>query len=125
MAARPVAPVAGRRRDRPRRWRGAGGQATAAADADEDFLLALAPDGTRRPIDHWKSGFYRLAQLTGLPVTLAYVDRPTREIGIGPTFALTGDVSSDMDRIREFFADKRGLRPGRGSVVRLRIEDEG
>ena len=98
---------------------------TAAADADEEFLLALAPDGTRRPIDHWKSGFYRLAQLTGLPVTLAYVDRPTREIGIGPTFALTGDVSSDMDRIREFFADKRGVRPGRGSVVRLRIEDEG
>jgi 1-acyl-sn-glycerol-3-phosphate acyltransferase len=97
---------------------------TAAADADEEFLLALAPDGTRRAVDHWKSGFYRLAQATGLPVTLAFVDGPTREIGIGPTFALTGDVRRDMDRIREFFADKRGLRPGRGSVVRLLIEDE-
>ena len=97
---------------------------TAAADANEEFLLALAPDGTRRRVDHWKSGFYRLAQSTGLPVTLAYVDGPTREIGIGPTFALTGDVRRDMDRIRDFFVDKRGVRPGRGSVVRLLIEDE-
>jgi 1-acyl-sn-glycerol-3-phosphate acyltransferase len=93
-----------------------------AAEGDE-FVLALAPDGTRRAADHWKSGFYRLALATGLPVTLAFVDGPTRTVGTGPTLEMTGDVVADMDRIREFLADKRGLRPGRGSVIRLRDED--
>lgn len=95
----------------------------AAAADDDEFVLALAPDGTRRAADHWKSGFYRLALATGLPVTLAFVDGPTRTVGTGPTLEMTGDVGADMDRIREFLSDKRGLRPGRGSVIRLRDED--
>ncbi len=96
---------------------------TRAAAVGDDFILVLAPDGTRSASDHWKSGFYRLALATGLPVTLAYVDGPTRTVGTGPTLEMTGDVVADMDRIREFFSDKRGLRPGRGSTVRLRDED--
>ena len=50
-----------------------------AAAADEQFVLALAPDGTRRVTDHWKSGFYRLAQVTGLPVTLGVRRRPDQD----------------------------------------------
>ncbi|MDO8106501.1 1-acyl-sn-glycerol-3-phosphate acyltransferase [Isoptericola sp. b441] len=94
-----------------------------AAHQDERFVVALAPDGTRRAADHWKSGFYRLALATGMPVTCAFVDGPTRTVGTGPTFTMTGDVVADMHAIRAFFADKRGLRPGRGSAVRLRAED--
>ena len=107
---------------------GSGGLVARLADAageDEQFVLALAPDGTRRAIDHWKSGFYRLAEATGLPVTLAYIDGPNRIVGIGPTLTMTGDVHHDMDRIRAFYADKPGLRPGRGSTVRLRVEGAG
>ena len=96
---------------------------TRAAAVGDEFMLVLAPDGTRSASDHWKSGFYRLALATGLPVTLAFVDGPTHVVGTGPTLEMTGDVVADMDRIREFFADKRGLRPGRGSTVRLRDED--
>ncbi len=96
---------------------------TAQARESEDFVLVLAPDGTRTPTDHWKSGFYRLALGSGLPVALGFVDGPTRTTGIGPTIELTGDVRSDMDRVRAFYADKHGLRPGRGSTVRLREED--
>ena len=44
-------------------------------------------------------------------MTLAYLDRPTRTVGWGPTFELSGDVAADMDRIRAFYADKRGIRP--------------
>lgn len=96
---------------------------TRAAAVGDEFMLVLAPDGTRSASDHWKSGFYRLALATGLPVTLAFVDGPTHVVGTGPTLEMTGDVVADMDRIREFFVDKRGLRPGRGSTVRLRDED--
>ncbi|MCV2394885.1 1-acyl-sn-glycerol-3-phosphate acyltransferase [Actinotalea sp. M2MS4P-6] len=98
--------------------------ATEAAAADR-FVLALAPDGTRRAVDHWKSGFYRLAMSTGLPVTLAFADGPSKTVGTGPTLEMTGDVTVDMDRIRAYYTDKRGIRPERASAVRLREEDAG
>jgi 1-acyl-sn-glycerol-3-phosphate acyltransferase len=96
----------------------------ADAEVDETFLLGLAAEGTRSKTDYWKSGFYRISRKTGIPVTLAFVDTTTRTVGWGPTFELSGDVSADMDRIREFFADKRGIRPEQTTVPRLREEDK-
>ena len=94
------------------------------AATDETFLLGIAAEGTRSKVDHWKSGFYRISQQTGLPVTLAFLDGPSRTVGWGPTFALTGDVGTDMDRIRAFYADKTGIRPENAGVPRLAEEDE-
>lgn len=88
----------------------------------EVFGLVVTPDGTRKGHSHWKSGFYRIAREAGLPVTLGYVDRSTMTTGLGPTIELTGDVSADMDRIRDFYADKAGLRPEHRVEPRLREE---
>ncbi|MCL3861351.1 1-acyl-sn-glycerol-3-phosphate acyltransferase [Actinotalea sp. K2] len=93
------------------------------AGASEGFVLVLAAEGTRARTDHWKSGFYRIALETGLPLTLGFIDGPTRTTGSGDTFVVTGDVRADMDRIRAFYADKRGVRPERVSTPRLREED--
>ncbi|WP_372968180.1 1-acyl-sn-glycerol-3-phosphate acyltransferase [Microbacterium sp.] len=86
------------------------------------FGLVITPDGTRGGNEYWKSGFYRIARETGMPVTLGFVDRTTMTTGLGPTVDLTGDVAADMDRIRAFYADKAGLRPERRTVPRLREE---
>lgn len=88
----------------------------------EVFGLVVTPDGTRGAHTHWKSGFYRIARETGLPVTLGYVDRTTMTTGLGPTLELTGDVTQDMDRIRSFYADKAGFHPGQRVEPRLREE---
>ncbi|MEX0159178.1 MULTISPECIES: 1-acyl-sn-glycerol-3-phosphate acyltransferase [unclassified Microbacterium] len=86
------------------------------------FGLVITPDGTRGGNEYWKSGFYRIASETGMPVTLGFVDRTTMTTGLGPTLELTGDVAADMDRIRAFYADKAGLRPERRTTPRLREE---
>ena len=91
--------------------------------AGQVFGLVITPDGTRGGNEYWKSGFYRIAQETGMPVTLGFVDRTTMTSGLGPTIELTGDVSGDMDRIRAFYADKTGLRPERRTEPRLREEN--
>jgi 1-acyl-sn-glycerol-3-phosphate acyltransferase len=95
---------------------------TAQATSGEPFLLILAAEGTRTKSEYWKSGFYRLAQQSGLPISLAFVDGPSKTAGFGPTFHVSGDVAADMDRIREFFVDKRGIRPAMRTEPRLREE---
>ncbi|WP_134740948.1 1-acyl-sn-glycerol-3-phosphate acyltransferase [Nocardioides sp. 503] len=95
----------------------------ADAETDEAFLLGIAAEGTRSRTDYWKSGFYRISRQTGIPVTLAFLDAPSRTVGWGPTFDLTGDVGADMDRIRAFYADKTGFHPELTTEPRLREED--
>lgn len=87
------------------------------------LALVVPAEGTRDAVDYWKSGFYRIAQQAGVPIVCAYVDRATRTGGFGPVITPSGDVVADMDRIRAFYADKTGLRPGRFAVPRLREED--
>lgn len=94
----------------------------AMAEAGEHFVVVITPEATRGKVEHWKSGFYRIARETGMPVTLGYVDRTTMTTGLGPTIELTGDIGADMDAIRAFYADKAGFHPGRRVEPRLREE---
>jgi 1-acyl-sn-glycerol-3-phosphate acyltransferase len=97
-------------------------EVVARVRSGERFYLVITPEGTRSRAEYWKSGFYRIAFDTGLPVTLGYVDRRTMTAGLGPTLRLTGDAAADMDRIRAFYADKAGLRPENRTEPRLREE---
>jgi 1-acyl-sn-glycerol-3-phosphate acyltransferase len=90
--------------------------------ADEPFALVVAAEGTRKRTEYWKSGFYRIADRTGLPIVLGFIDGPTRTAGFGPTLVPSGDLAADMATIREFYADKRGLRPEHRTEPRLREE---
>lgn len=92
------------------------------ARGHDSFLLCIAAEGTRSKGEYWKAGFYRISQQTGLPVTLGFVDGPTRTLGMGPTITLTGDVRADMDVVRAFYADKQGIRPENRTEPRLREE---
>lgn len=96
----------------------------AQAKEAEDFLLVIAPKGTRSKREYWKSGFYHIAHGANIPVALGFIDRAKMEYGWAHTIDLTGDVKADMDMIREFYADKKGQNPELGCVPRLRLEDE-
>lgn len=92
-----------------------------AKEADS-FLLCIAPEGTRGKGEFWKPGFYRIAEQTSLPIALGFVDGPTRTLGMGPTFVPSGDVVTDMDLVRAFYADKQGINPELRTEPRLREE---
>ncbi len=91
-------------------------------ESGDVFGLVVTPDGTRKDHTYWKSGFYRIAREAELPVTLGYVDRTTKTTGLGPTIDLTGDIPSDMGRIRAFYSDKAGYTPEHRIEPRLREE---
>ncbi len=95
----------------------------AEATSGEPFLLIIAAEGTRKKVDYWKSGFYRIAKQAGLPISMGFIDGPTRTMGFGPSLMPTGDVVADMDVVRAFYADKHGIHPERRTEPRLREED--
>jgi hypothetical protein len=88
----------------------------------DDLMIVVPAEGTRSANDHWKSGFYRIAQQAGVPIVCAFVDRATRTGGFGPVIEPTGDVRADMDLVRAFYAGKVGLRPGNETPPVLRDE---
>ena len=92
------------------------------ASGGEPFVIVLAAEGTRTKAEYWKSGFYRLARQTGLPVYLGFIDGATKTAGIGGSLEPSGDVAADMDRIRAFYADKNGFYPQNKTEPRLREE---
>jgi 1-acyl-sn-glycerol-3-phosphate acyltransferase len=92
------------------------------ARSGEPFLLVLAAEGTREKGEFWKSGFWRIGRSAKLPIVLAFIDGPSRTAGFGPTMMATADVVADMDVVREFYRDKRGIHPERRTEPRLREE---
>jgi 1-acyl-sn-glycerol-3-phosphate acyltransferase len=98
-------------------------QLVAQARSGEPFLLILAAEGTRKKGEYWKSGFWRIARAANLPIVLAFIDGPSRTAGFGPTMAASSDVVADMDTIREFYRDKRGIHPELRTEPRLREEE--
>jgi 1-acyl-sn-glycerol-3-phosphate acyltransferase len=67
------------------------------------FWLALAPEGTRKKVQKWKTGFWHIAREAGVPILPAYFHYPEKMIGLGPLFHPTDDVAADMARLREFY----------------------
>ncbi|TCO80244.1 1-acyl-sn-glycerol-3-phosphate acyltransferase [Plasticicumulans lactativorans] len=78
--------------------------AVAAFDARERLVLVIAPEGTRKQVQRWRTGFYHIAAQAGVPILLAYVDARRRVGGLGPLFHPTGDAQADMAAIRAFYA---------------------
>ncbi|MCZ6559455.1 MAG: 1-acyl-sn-glycerol-3-phosphate acyltransferase [Gammaproteobacteria bacterium] len=70
----------------------------------DHFLLGLAPEGTRKWMPYWRTGFYHIAIEVGVPIVLAFIDYREKRIGIGQTFTPSGILEQDLDFIREFYA---------------------
>ena len=85
----------------------------------ERFNLCIAPEGTRKKTDHWKSGFYRLALAADVPVGLAFIDYARKEVGIGRWIVLSGDETADLARCRAFYADKAAYAPEKAGEIRF------
>jgi 1-acyl-sn-glycerol-3-phosphate acyltransferase len=67
------------------------------------FLLAMAPEGTRKPVEHWKTGFYRIALGAGVPIVPGFFDNARKRVGFGPPLTPTGNLAGDVERLRSFY----------------------
>jgi 1-acyl-sn-glycerol-3-phosphate acyltransferase len=66
-------------------------------------IVAIAPEGTRKRTDSWKSGFYYIAFKANIPIVFGFLDYQRRTGGTGGYFIPSGKLENDSQEIREFY----------------------
>jgi 1-acyl-sn-glycerol-3-phosphate acyltransferase len=75
------------------------------------LVFGLTPEGTRRRVEEWKTGFYHVAVGANVPIVPVAFDYGKKAIVIGEPFHPTGNASADFAKLRSFFADVTPKRP--------------
>ena len=84
--------------------------ARALRDADR-MTVVLAPEGTRRRIPQWKSGFYRIAVEAGAPILPVGFDYSRKVVFFAPLLHPTGDYEKDLAELRSHFRPDMARKP--------------
>jgi 1-acyl-sn-glycerol-3-phosphate acyltransferase len=84
-------------------------------DADR-YWFGIAPEGTRKPVAQWKTGFWKIARAADVPVLPAYFHYPDRVIGIGPLFTMSDDLQADLARLRAWYRPWQGKHHGTPAI---------
>jgi 1-acyl-sn-glycerol-3-phosphate acyltransferase len=69
----------------------------------DEFRMALAPEGTRKKVDRWKTGFYYIAIKANVPIIPVAFDYRTKTVKIGAAFYPTGDIDPDLEELHQFY----------------------
>ena len=80
------------------------GQAVRSFAASTALMVVIAPEGTRRKVARFKTGFLHIAKGAGVPVVLVALDYGERRIRIGPVLESVGNVEEDRIAIEAHFA---------------------
>lgn len=88
------------------------GQAVEMLMRADRMWFALAPEGTRRRVQRWKTGFWKIAHAARVPILPAYFHYPERVIGFGELFHVGDDAEADIARLREWYAPWIGRNRG-------------
>ena len=75
------------------------------------FILAISPEGTRKKVQKWKTGFYYIAKLADVPIVMITLDYKNKENKISKPFFPTDDVDSDFDYLQSYFKGVEGKIP--------------
>ncbi|AWH86090.1 acyltransferase [Flavobacterium album] len=77
----------------------------------EIFRLAIAPEGTRKKVEEWKTGFYYIALKADVPVVAVAFDYAKKEVVFAAPYYLTGDRAADMAVLESNYIGVTGYRP--------------
>src|SRR5690554_8088070 len=69
----------------------------------EEFRLSLAPEGTRKKVQKWKTGFYYIAIAANVPIIPVAFDYSIKSVVIHDAFYPTGDIEKDTLKLRTLY----------------------
>ncbi|MGB7392908.1 MAG: 1-acyl-sn-glycerol-3-phosphate acyltransferase [Pricia sp.] len=77
----------------------------------EKFRLTIAPEGTRKKVDRWKTGFYFIAKAAKVPIVLIAFDYGKKQIKVSEPKHPTDDRAADFADYESFFQGVVGKVP--------------
>lgn len=104
---------------------GAIGRLAHRIQSADEYWLALAPEGTRKYRDTWRSGFYHIALTAQVPLGMAGIDYARREVRLVQYAKLSGDIDADLSAIRQAYSTCRGLKPASAAPIGFAVERQG
>ena len=84
-------------------------------NGQKNLVIVIPPEGTRRKVHYWKTGFYYIAHGAGVPIVLGYIDYKRKVGGLGPAIMTSGNIDADMDTIKRFYQGIMGKHDDRWS----------
>lgn len=82
----------------------------------DDLRLIITPEGTRKKVEKWRTGFYYVALKANVPIALGFMDYEKRVCGIDKIIYPSGDFKKDMKEIMEFYRNMKGKNPDTFSI---------
>ena len=86
-------------------------QAASVLAPPRSAFVAIAPEGTRRKVERWKSGFWRIARRAGVPILPVAFDFRTRAVVLGQPYMPTGDYAADLAELQSRFSVEMARNP--------------
>ena len=83
------------------------------------MVLVISPEGTRKKVAYWKTGFYHIAHGAKVPIALGFLDYGRKAGGFGQVFNTTGDIEADMRAIQFFYKGITAKYPEKSSLAML------
>ena len=77
----------------------------------DEFRLALAPEGTRKKVTEWRTGFYYIAKEANVPIIMVAFDFGKKEVKLGAPFYPTEDKVADFALMGRFYEGVKGKIP--------------
>ena len=74
----------------------------------KEFMLSLAPEGTRQKVSKFKTGFYYIAKEAGIPIIMITMDYSNKQSVISDPFYPTKNFKDDLKFIESFFDGVEG-----------------
>ena len=80
----------------------------------DEFVIAIAPEGTRKYNPNWKTGFWHIAKEANIPLIPASFDYATKQIIWFDPIQLSEDKEADIERLKDLFRNSKGKFPEQG-----------
>ena len=86
-------------------------QAAAVLAPPRSAFVGIAPEGTRRKVERWKSGFWRIARAAGVPILPVAFDFRKRAVVFGEPYMPTDDYEADLAELQRAVQRGDGAEP--------------
>lgn len=80
-----------------------------------EFILTIAPEGTRGKVRQWRTGFYHIARGAGVPMVCGLMDYSRKVVGLGPAIWPSGNYEADMREVWAYYENCTPKYPERGN----------